>query len=121
MSNSSGDLGEQYSADYLEKNGFKIVQRNFHSRYGEIDIIARNSRYFVFVEVKTRENGSLVGPLEAVSISKQRKIIKTAMIYLQENSTELQPRFDVAAVITKSGFPVSIQYIANAFTCEGFF
>lgn len=121
MDNSSGALGEQYTAEYLEKKGFEIIQRNFHSRYGEIDIIAGDSHYLVFVEVKTRESGSLVGPLEAVTESKQRRVIKTAMIYLRENPTKLQPRFDAAGVITKNGVPVSIQYIPNAFACEGFF
>lgn len=121
MDNSSGASGEQYAAEYLEKKGFEIIRRNFHSRFGEIDIIAKDSRCLVFAEVKTRESGSLIGPFEAVTVSKQRKIIKTAMLYLQANPTGLQPRFDVAGIITKNGVPVSIQYLSNAFACEGFF
>ncbi|HEX3016505.1 MAG TPA: YraN family protein [Caproicibacter sp.] len=121
MDNSSGASGEQYTVEYLEKKGFEIVQRNYHSRFGEIDIIARDSCYLIFTEVKTREIGSLVGPLEAVTVSKQRKIIKTALRYLQMNPTALQPRFDAAGIATKDGIPVSIQYIPNAFSCKGFF
>lgn len=121
MDNSSGAVGEQYTAEYLVKNGFEILKRNFHSRFGEIDIIARNAQYLVFTEVKTRESGSLVGPFESITASKQRKIIKTAMFYLQANPTTLQPRFDAAGVATKGGVPVSIQYLENAFACKGFF
>ena len=55
-----GDRGEDYTARYLEKQGFHIVERNWHSRYGEIDIIAENEKYLLFVEVKTRRAGSMV-------------------------------------------------------------
>ena len=55
-----GDRGEDYTARYLEKQGFHIVERNWHSRYGEIDIIAENEEYLLFVEVKTRRAGSMV-------------------------------------------------------------
>ncbi|MCI1956416.1 MAG: YraN family protein [Oscillospiraceae bacterium] len=121
MDNSSGALGEQYTARYLETHGFEIVRRNFHSRFGEIDLIAQDFRYLAFVEVKTRAKKAPVGPLEAVTASKQRKIIRTAMLYLQANPTGLQPRFDVAAVTTEAGVPVAIRYLGNAFSCEGFF
>lgn len=121
MNNSSGAVGEEYTAVYLQKKGYSILKRNFHSRYGEIDIIAKNGKYLAFVEVKTREQGSLVNPLEAVTVSKQKKIIRTALLFLQKDPMPLQPRFDAAAVITESGIPVSIQYITDAFSCGGFF
>lgn len=121
MDNSSGAVGEEYTAMYLQKKGYRILERNFHSRYGEIDIIAQNEKYLVFVEVKTREQGSLVSPFEAITAAKQKKIIRTALLFLQKNQVPLQPRFDAAAVTTKNGVPVSIQYITDAFSCGGFF
>ena len=119
MDNSSGAAGENFAAEYLRKRGFKILRRNFHSRFGEIDIIACDPRYLVFVEVKTREKGSLVDPLEAVTVSKQRKIIRTAQLYLQQYPENLQPRFDVAAVTAAHGIPESLSYLENAFFSTG--
>lgn len=120
MDNSSGAAGETFAAEYLERRGFTILRRNFHSRFGEIDIIACDSHFLVFTEVKTREAGSLTGPLEAVTLPKQKRIIRTAQLFLVTNPTELQPRFDVAAVTAKAGLPTSIQYIENAFMSGGF-
>ena len=115
MNNSSGPRGEQYAAEYLERNGWRIVARNYRSRFGEIDLIARNDRFLVFTEVKTREEASMENPLEAVTAAKQRRIAKTAELFLLEHPTELQPRFDVAAVETQRGEPVGIRYLENAF------
>lgn len=67
-----GDRGEDYTARYLEKQGFHIVERNWHSRYGEIDIIAENEEYLLFVEVKTRRAGSMVPGEAAVTAQKQQ-------------------------------------------------
>ena len=119
MDNSSGAAGEDFAAEYLQKHGFEILRRNFHSRCGEIDIIARDARYLVFAEVKTREKDSLVNPLEAVTASKRRKIIRTAQIYLQQYPEDLQPRFDVAAVTAVHGIPESLRYLENAFFGNG--
>lgn len=119
MDNSSGAAGEAFTAAYLEKRGFEILRRNFHSRFGEVDIVARDARYLVFVEVKTREKNSLVNPLEAVTVSKCRKIVRTAQIYLQQHPENLQPRFDVAAVTAVRGVPESIRYLENAFSGTG--
>lgn len=115
MSNSIGVMGEDYTARWLENQGFNIIKRNFHSRYGEIDIIAKNSQYIIFVEVKTRREGSMVSPLEAVTAKKQKKILLTAYIYLEESPCDLQPRFDLSAVTTRYGKPFGLQYIENAF------
>lgn len=119
MDNSSGAAGEKFTAEYLQKRGFEILRRNFHSRFGEIDIIARNKNFLVFVEVKTREKNSLVNPLEAVTASKRKKIIRTALAYLQQYPEDLQPRFDVAAVTAVHGLPESMNYLENAFICTG--
>lgn len=117
MDNSSGKIGEEYTAKLLQDKGYEIVETNFHSRFGEIDIIAKDTKYIVFVEVKTREENSMVNPLEAVTLSKQKKIIKTALLYLQLHPFQLQPRFDVVGLITCADNHTikSVNYITNAF------
>ena len=111
----NGSLGEQYAAQALQKKGYRIADMNFRCRYGEIDIIAENGDCIAFVEVKTRHTGSLVSGFEAVTASKQRFIIRTAEAYLLRNGSELQPRFDVAAVEYDGERICGIDYIENAF------
>ena len=95
-----GDRGEDYTARYLEKLGFHMVERNWHSRYGEIDIIAENEEYLLFVEVKTRKMGSMVSGEEAVTPQKQQKLRLTAECFLQQHPiSSKQPRFDVASLV----------------------
>lgn len=122
MRNDSGKAGEDYAANLLSEKGYQILVRNYHSRYGEVDIIAQNSDFLVFAEVKTREEHSMVSPLEAVTASKQRKICKTALVYLQSHPVSLQPRFDVIGLTTRrdSCEIVSAEHIENAFFPEGF-
>ncbi|HEX3038437.1 MAG TPA: YraN family protein [Oscillospiraceae bacterium] len=117
MNNASGKIGEEFTAKLLKEKGYQIVDTNYHSRYGEIDIIAQDAKYIVFVEVKTREENSMINPLEAVTSSKQKKIIKTALLYLQSHKTDLQPRFDVAGLVTNANDMSirSVNYITNAF------
>ncbi len=92
---------ETLAASYLQGQGFEILQRNFCSRYGEIDLIAREGKYLVFVEVKYRATGSGGHPLEAVDAHKQRRICKTAEFYLlRYGYAEGTPcRFDVVGMI----------------------
>lgn len=117
---STGKLGEHYAAKWYEKAGFQILERNFHTRYGEVDIIAINQAYIVFVEVKTREVDGLTHPAESVTIQKQRKIIKTAQAYLQSrrNMFQFQPRFDVVCVFTSKGHVIKMEQIENAFNVQ---
>lgn len=115
MGNSSGKLGESYVKDYLLVHGFRVLEQNFHSRFGEIDIIAKNERYIVFVEVKTRKQGSLGHPFEAITRAKQRKITATAQVYLSKMKTSLQPRFDAAAVTTQGDKVIKLEYLENCF------
>ncbi|XOQ44075.1 MAG: UPF0102 protein [Clostridium sp.] len=123
MNNKSGPFGEQCAAEYLKRKGFRILARNYRSRFGEIDIIAENNQYIIFAEVKTRERFFMVGPEEAVTPAKRIKIAKTALMYLRKNPTQLQPRFDVIGVITsKSGNQVrSLRHIENAFSVASFY
>ena len=112
-----GMQGEELTAKYLMRLGFKVIAKNFHSRYGELDLVAANENLILFVEVKTRKANSLVLPAEAVFNSKIKKIIKTAVIFLEKNEqfNFLQPRFDVSEVVIKSSDSINLNYIENAF------
>ena len=94
----TGMEGEKRVANFLRKNGFSIVKRNYHTRYGEIDIIAENEQFILFVEVKTRKINSLVSGIEAVDSFKQRRIMLTANDYIVKTECQKQPRFDIAVV-----------------------
>ncbi len=111
----TGKLGELETARYLRKKGYNIVAANFHSRFGEIDIIAENKKYLVFVEVKTRSPGQMFNPSDSVTVSKRKKIISTSNVFLSQNPTALQPRFDIAEVIIEDETVKSINLIENAF------
>lgn len=112
-----GDRGEKYAISYLKKHKYKILERNFNTRLGEIDIIAERKEKIAFVEVKTRHSNSLTMPCEAVDFGKQQKIIKTAKIYLAKNETDKFCSFDICEVIIDSSNLklISINYIENAF------
>lgn len=117
MNNRLGPLGEKYAAEYLRDQGFQILERNYRSRFGEIDIIAENSQYIVFAEVKTRQMSILAEPEEAVTSGKQKKIARTALLYLQKHPTRLQPRFDVIGIVTAGTNSTvrSLHHVKDAF------
>lgn len=112
-----GDFGERAVCRYLKKRGMKIVERNFRTRAGELDIIARDGDVTVFIEVKTRKTRDFGNPGEFVGAVKRDKIIATALYYLGGDDEEM--RFDVAEVLyrTRFGMPYvsEINYIENAF------
>ena len=91
---------EKKAGVYLQEQGYRILQYNFRSRQGEIDIVARDGRYLVFVEVKYRADGRNGDPLEAVDLRKQKTIILTAQYYLARYrlSPQTPCRFDVVAI-----------------------
>lgn len=101
----SGRWGEDYTASYLVEQGYTILERNWHCRFGELDLIACREDILAIVEVKTRKVDSLVTPAEAVTASKRHKLLLSAECFLAEHPLSLQPRFDVAA-ITISEYPV---------------
>ena len=113
-----GNIGEDYIEKYLIKNRCEIVERNYYTRYGEIDIIAKNSKYILFVEVKTRRETSKIRPSDSVGYRKQQKMKITADLYLQKiKNKTLQPRFDVAELILnrRTLEIIKLNYIKNAF------
>ena len=101
--NLSGAWGESVAAEYLKKKHYKIIGVNYHSRFGEIDIIAVNRKFIVFVEVKTRKSADFALAREFVNYTKQNKLRATAEIYLSAFPTKLQPRFDVIEIYAPQG------------------
>ncbi|MBD5133002.1 MAG: YraN family protein [Clostridiales bacterium] len=113
-----GQWGEEQVAEKLRREGWTIVARNFRCRMGEIDIVAKNGTFLVFVEVKLRKNDRFGAACEAVTSTKQRKLRAAAQYYLISHPTNLQPRFDVAEVYAPFGVHTErpdIYYIENAF------
>ena len=115
-----GDLGEKFASELYEKSGYTIVKTNYHSRYGEIDLIAENENTLCFIEVKTRNLTSLGNPAEAVDYRKQRKLTLTALKYLSEYECYKQPRFDVLELWQQNGKIVRYNLITDAFSAEDF-
>lgn len=106
-----GRAGEVKAAEFLKKKNYEITDKNFKTRIGEIDVIARDGEYVVFVEVKTRTDDSFGAPAEAVDLKKQEKYRLVAAEYLQKNGlTEKPCRFDVVEI--ENG---KINHIENAF------
>ena len=98
-----GAWGEAVAAEYLRKKHYKILANVYHSRFGEIDLIARNRNYLVFVEVKLRKSARFAQAREYVDSRKQDKLRVTASIYLSQNPTNLQPRFDIIEIYAPEG------------------
>ena len=113
--NETGRLGEELTAYYLQRSGYRIIKRNYRIKGGEIDIIAANADIIAFVEVKTRDLMALEKGVQAVKSRKQSLVIRTAEEYLYRNPCELQPRFDISEVTVKNGKIVDFRYFDNAF------
>ena len=117
---SIGKLGEEAAVKYLASQGYFVVARNYHATRGhheEIDIIACNGRYLVFVEVKTRKKGAAVAAPFAVDGKKRRRMFDCAQLFLLSHTsyTCYQPRFDVACVTVEDGAVTEVDYYPNAF------
>jgi len=114
-----GKMGEKAAAKYLKKNRYKILKKNLHISHNEIDIIAEDKKFIVFVEVKSRSalNESDISPASAVTKSKQQRLITAARIFLSKYKKERQPRFDVIEVFIHKETKkiIKINHITNAF------
>jgi putative endonuclease len=106
-----GRKGEDLALEYLEKNGFVIIEKNFRSRFGEIDLIVKDGQTIVFVEVKYRLSENYGSPKEAVTNEKIKKIIRTAQYFITKNNFNSLYRFDVVSI-----YKDKIEHIKNAFT-----
>ncbi len=110
-----GKRGEEAASSYLEKAGYRIIERNYRCVFGEIDIVAEDGGCIVFVEVKSRRSSSYGPPQLAVDFKKQRKISMVALHYIDEkNMRGRNARFDVVAV-QFHGPETSMELIRNAF------
>ncbi len=114
-----GKKGEKIAEKFLKRRGYKIVERNYRCRFGEVDLIAVDGECLVFVEVKTRRDGGSIPPQLAVDRRKQSRLAHLAAYFLSHNpslKTQPQCRFDVVAVITDArGKKPSIELFQNAF------
>ena len=99
----TGAWGEAIAAEYLRKKHYKIIANGFHSRFGEIDLITQNRKFLIFVEVKLRKSAKFAKAMEHVDFRKQDKLRTTASVYLAQNPTDLQPRFDVIEIYAPEG------------------
>ena len=113
--------GEALAAKLLKKRGYKILKRNYVSKYGEIDIIAYDKGTISFVEVKTRQSENYGPPELAVTKEKRKRIIRTALNYLVINHIEeTDCRFDVVSILFKENDnKPNIELIESAFTADG--
>ena len=110
-----GKEGERLAERYLQKKGYKLVERNYRCSAGELDLIVLDRRVVVFVEVKTRTGHGFGTPLEAVEFRKQRKMIQAAQFFLAEKGLQQRDaRFDVIGVSWPGREPI-VEHIENAF------
>ena len=115
-----GKIGEEEASKFLGKKGCKVIERNLRNRFGEIDLIAKDGKTVVFVEVKTRTNLSFGLPKDAVDFKKKRHMIAASLDYLSKNPhlMECPARFDCIGVEFLEGGKFRIEHIENAFEVE---
>ena len=106
------------AADYLRKKRFKLEAAGFSCRFGEIDLIVSDKNYLVFVEVKLRKSADFARAMEYVDRRKQDRIRMTALLYLSQNPTDKQPRFDIIEIYAPEGMQTlrpEIRHMEDAF------
>ena len=114
QSQSLGKKGELIAIKYLIDNAYRILERNWVTGKKEIDIIAEDEEFIIFIEVKTRMVDFQVHPREAVSVPKQRNIIYAAQAYLQRRNIEKEARFDIITIVV-DGPGYQLEHIKDAF------
>ena len=116
-----GNRGERLAAGYLRKQGYQILFRNYRSRWGEIDLVARDGDCLVFVEVKTRRTDRAGVPAEAVTPAKQAQLTRLALAFLKRyRRLEQAARFDVVAITwNDEGSPPLVEHLRDAFPAVG--
>ena len=115
-----GQRGEQLAAEWLQRNGYTLLARNWRCSYGELDVIAESEGEIVAVEVKTRRGDHMGAPEEAITSAKSRRLIATIQTYLLERGEEHLPyRIDVIAVqLTPTGKLLDVRHYRSAVTLE---
>jgi putative endonuclease len=112
--NDFGKLGEELAVNYLIGKGYEILERNWRNQHKEIDIIAKDGKDLIVVEVKARQTDEYGGPDEAVTQQKRSRLVEAANAYLFKNDLDMSTRFDIISIIFKDGEPV-IEHIEDAF------
>ena len=112
--NNLGKKGEDIAVEYFRKSGYGIIEKNYRTVFGEIDIIAKDKDIIVFIEVKTRADKTFGYPFEAVTKRKREKIRKVALSFMKKHKKELPARFDVLSIFTENG-KEQIEHIKDAF------
>jgi putative endonuclease len=114
MSREAGARAERQAEEFLIGRGLRILERNFRTRFGEIDLVAREGETVVFVEVRFRASAAFGTPQETVTAAKRRRIIRTALAYAQSRRLDAPLRFDVVALS-----PRGVVHIPAAFDATG--
>ena len=117
-SNLLGAWGEALAAEYLRRKRYELVACGWRCKFGEIDLIVKNKKYLAFVEVKLRKSDRFASAMEYVDRRKQDRIRLTASLYLSQNETKLQPRFDVIEIYAPNGMDTpspAIIHLEDAF------
>ncbi len=116
MKKELGRYGEQRAVQYLQENGYKIISRNYYSRYGELDIVCQKQREIIFVEVKTRKTKLYGSPEESITYKKMQSMKKAALQYLHDYPAAFRGlRFDVISIFIDHQGKEDINHIENAF------
>ncbi|PQA94718.1 hypothetical protein B0A69_09725 [Chryseobacterium shigense] len=113
--NDFGKIAEDLAAEYLQKNGYTIITRNFRFQKAEIDIIAEKENLIIIIEVKARSTDAYILPQEAVTKTKIRSIVSAANHYLEEFYRNHEVRFDIISVLPDEKKNLTIEHITDAF------
>lgn len=115
MNKELGRRGEEIAARYLQKKGYRVLTRNYYTRFGELDIICEEKRELVFVEVKTRTSVKYGSPEESITAKKKEHLRKAALMYIDSHNRSFRGmRFDVIAILLEKE-DEKINHIKNAF------
>ena len=118
QNNLAGAWGEALAAEYLRKKKYTILASGYRCRFGEIDLIAKDKKHLIFVEVKLRKSDRFAEAREFVDFHKQNRLRTTAELYLGQHPTDLQPRFDVIEIYAPQGTATvkpKLVHMENAF------
>lgn len=118
----SGKKGEDIAVSYLKKQGYKIIERNYKTKLGEIDIIASDKGVVAFIEVRSNNSGKFGSPLETINRDKELKITRPALMYIKRHKLEDSPcRFDIVSVKAVDSVCPEIELIRDAFDLDSMY